>query len=745
MTTLQRPVPTRERDDGDARFAYGLAPDLGAARVRAESIVAQMSREEKLSLVVSRFPMLAPDAAEQGMIHCSGITPGVPRLGIPTLMITDASLGVANILDGRPGDTATALPASLATGASFDPDIAYEGGAMIAGEARAKTFNVLLGGGINLTRDPWAGRNFEYIGEDPLLTGILGGAAVAGTQSRHVASTLKHYILNSQETGRMVVEALLNEAALRESDLLAFEIAIERGNPASIMSAYNRVNGHYASEHATLVVDLLKGEWGFPGWVMSDWGAVHSTEKAVLAGLDQESGMELDKALNGEIFFTDKLADALEAGRVPESRLDDMVARILVGMICSGVLDDPAPLEPRPIDAAANAEVAQRVAELGMVLLRNEGNVLPLAHDLRRVAVIGGHADLGVMSGGGSTQVRSHGGVPLELPLATGDSAWFCRMTYHASPPLDAIRAMVPDAQVTFTDGKDLDAARAEAASADVAIVFATQWRTEGTDLETLALPDGQDALIEAVAASNPRTVVVLQSGGAVLMPWLERVPAIVAAWYPGQRGGAAIARLLFGEVNPSGRLPLTFPASDNQAPRPVPPGLAQMRARDVAKAAGAKDARIAPFSVTYSEGANAGYRWYECRGETPLFHFGHGLSYTRFHHERLEVHAAPRPRVMVTLTNIGDRAGADLVQIYVRAADALGTATWRLAGFRRVELAAGASQLVEIELEPRTFARWDAVRDRWVVDPCPYPIALGRSAGDLILHAALDGAVVRT
>lgn len=714
-----------------------LAVDMSAARQRADALVAQMTIEEKIALVSSYFPHMSSRREELGMIFSSGYTPGLPRLGIPALRINDASLGVANILNGRTDETSTALPAALAMAASFNPDLVRAGGAMIGSETRAATFNVLLAGGINLIRDPWGGRNFEYFSEDVLLSGILGGAAVEGVQSNNIASTVKHYVLNSQETGRMVMDARIGMAALRESDLLAFEIAIERGKPASIMASYNKINGHYASENAPLINGVLKGEWAYPGWVMSDWGSVHSTEKAALAGLDQESGLELDDRLNGAVFFTDRLLAAIQSERVPESRLDDMVGRVLTGLIGCGAFDHPVPAVPHPVDVEANSLLAQHIAEAGIVLLRNEGQVLPLDPAVRRIAVIGGHADAGVLSGGGSTQVRSHGGVPVEVAIDAGDGAWFCRMTYHASSPLRAIQEMAPRAQISFCSGDDLASASAAAAAADVAIVFATQWRTETLDVETLALSDGQDALIATVAASNPRTVVVLETGGAVLMPWLEDVSAVLATWYPGQRGGPAIARVLFGEVNPAGRLPVTFPATDEQAPRPLPCGLEELRARDAAVRAGSKTARIVPFAVDYVEGANVGYRWFDIKGLTPLFAFGFGLSYTGFRYDDLKVVNGDIPRVRLTVTNIGARAGADVPQVYVEARDSAAIRSWRLAGFRHVEVAPGTSQLIEIELEPRTFARWDDAAGGWQWDD-RLPLAVGRSARDFVLHGEL-------
>ncbi|RZJ77440.1 MAG: glycoside hydrolase family 3 protein, partial [Brevundimonas sp.] len=353
-----------------------------------------------------------------------------------------------------------------------------------------------------------------------------------------------------QETGRGILNAVIDEAGLRESDLLAFQIAIERGRPGSVMCAYNKVNGDWSCENDFLLNDVLKGDWGYSGFVMSDWGGVHSTAKAANNGLDQQSGQELDS----QIWFGAPLVAALAAGEVQQARLDDMVRRILVGMIESGAINNPVPATAQTIDYASHAEVAQRAIEQGAVLLKNEGDILPAAKTARRIVLVGGHADVGVLSGGGSSQVRSVGGAPVEIPLTSGAAASFARTTWHASSPLRAIQAIAPDAEVTYVSGDDAAAAAAAVRGADLAVVFATQWTTEAQDVENVSLPDGQDALISAVAAANGKTVVVLETGGPVLMPWLGSVPAVLQAWYPGQRGGEAIARILFGDVNPSGR-----------------------------------------------------------------------------------------------------------------------------------------------------------------------------------------------
>jgi beta-glucosidase len=698
------------------------------AQARAAALVGRMTREEKLGLVHGYFPPMAdrtPGAPLDEMIPSAGYVPGVPRLGVPPLRESDASLGVANQVEQRKGDVATALPSSLATAATFDPQIAYAGGAMIGSEARSKTFNVLLAGGVNLTRDPWNGRNFEYLGEDPLLAGVLAGEHIRGVQANKIVSTVKHFAFNSQETGRMIMDARLDEAALRESDLLAFQIAIERGRPGSVMCAYNRVNGDYACENDFLLNQVLKRDWAYSGWVMSDWGAVHSTEKAANNGLDQESGQELDR----QIYFGAPLGEAVASGRVSEARLDDMVARILTGMIESGAMDHPVRTTAETPDYAAHAEVAQRAAEAGIVLLKNARGVLPLAASARRIVVIGGHADVGVLSGGGSSQVRSVGGAPIEIPLTSGAASSFARVTYHASSPLAAIKTLAPQAEVTFIDGGDAAAAAAAARQADVVLVFATQWTTEAQDVGDLRLPNGQDDLIRTVAAANPHTAVVLETGGPVLMPWIDDVAAVVQAWYPGQRGGEAIARILFGQVNPSGRLPITFPRDAEQPPRPTPPGLEALKASDAASNAGSGSAaEFTPFPVDYAEGSDVGYRWYEREARRPLFPFGHGLSYTTFAYRGLNAEAGDALRVSVEVTNTGDRAGDDVPQLYVTLPDG---GARRLAAFTRVSLAPGETRRITLTAEPRILARYDASAPGWRILPGPYRVRVARDALD--------------
>ncbi|MCU6453759.1 beta-glucosidase [Sphingomonas sp. A2-49] len=719
------------------------AATTAAARARADAIVARMTRAEKLALVHGLFPPMAAGKSTNPLVPSAGHIDGVPRLGVPLVRESDASLGVANQVEQRKGDVATALPSSLATAASFDPEIARAGGAMIGSEARAKRFNVLLAGGVNLTRDPWNGRNFEYLGEDPLLAGTLAGAHIAGVQSNRIVSTVKHFALNAQETGRMIVDARIGEAAFRMSDLLAFEIAIERGRPGSVMCAYNKVNGDWACENDHLLNDVLKRDWGYGGWVMSDWGAVHSTAKAANAGLDQQSGQELDKGL----YFSAPLTAAVADGAVSQARLDDMVARYLTGLIETGAYDTPVPAAATTPPYARNADVAQRAAEAGIVLLKNRGDLLPIARSARRIVVIGGNADVGVLSGGGSSQVRSVGGAPVEIPLAYGGSASFARITYHASSPLLALRKALPGVQVTWVDGRNLNATVEAARTADLAIVFATQWTTEADDVPDLRLPNQQDALIAAIAAVQPRTVAVMETGGPVLMPWIDQVPVVVQAWYPGQRGGEAIANILTGKVNPSGRLPITFPAGAGQPVRPRPVGLDRLSAQEAAAAAdpGAAAGRVPEsFPVDYVEGADVGYRWYEKKGMTPLFPFGHGLSYTRFAYRNPVVTGGQTLSVTFDVVNTGARAGADVPQMYV--ARERGDGPMRLAAFTRVTLKPGESRRVTLTAEPRIVADYDVKLPGWRIDAGRYRVALARDAGDrtMVSSATLEAATMK-
>ncbi|TWI58681.1 beta-glucosidase [Pseudomonas duriflava] len=694
---------------------------------RAEAVVKAMTLDEKIALVHTPFGYPLGDTPKpEGAIGSAAYAPGVPRLGIPALQESDASLGVTNPYDVRPGDNATALPSSMMLAATFSPALARKGGEMVGTEAHAKGFNVMLAGGVNLTREPRNGRNFEYLGEDPLLAGTLAGNSIAGIQSKHVVSTTKHFALNAQETGRVMVSSSIDEAAARESDLLAFQLAIEKGQPGSVMTGYNRYNGDYASENRFLIKHVLKGDWKYKGWVMSDWGATHSLEKAARAGLDQQSGENLDP----EVFFGEPLKKAVQEGRVPEARLDDMVTRILRSLFAVGAVDHPA--KTADIDYAAHAEVARAVAEQGIVLLKNSNNQLPLSAKAKRIVVIGSHADVGVLSGGGSSQVTPLGSVKVPSPYP--DNSFIANIVYHPSAPLKAIQAEAPNAQVVYDSGEDFQQAAQLAQGADAVIVFAQQWTAESVDVKDLSLPDNQDALIQAVAKANPNTTVVLQTGGPVKMPWLDNVPAVVEAWYSGSKGGEAIASVLFGRVNPSGRLPITFPQDESQLPRPT--------MRDPATTtSNPGEERKGLFSENYNiEGADVGYKWYEREGKKPLFPFGYGLSYTQFSYSNLTAHVRGSKLVLgMDVTNKGSLTGIDTPQFYVSNTDAQDGFTSRLVGWDRVELKPGKTRHVSVTVDPRLVARYDDKANAWRIAGGYYKVSAGANAVERPLKAQVQ------
>jgi len=694
---------------------------------RAATTLAQMTPAERTVLTqgVMALPVLPPPGGmPAGAIPGAGFVAGLPRLGVPALTESDASLGVAYVF-GLRHDGATALPSGMAMASTWNPDLIQAGGAMIASEASAKGFNVLLAGGADLMRDPRNGRAFEYLGEDPLLTGVLAGAAITGIQSAHVISTAKHFALNDQETARHFVDVKISDAAARESDLLAFEIAIERGRPGSIMCAYNQVGGHYACDSDYLLNQVLKRDWGYKGFVMSDWGAVPAVS-AALDGLDQQSGAQLDP----KVFLAQPLADAAAADPKYAARLTDMNRRILRSIYAVGL--DTNPPARHAIDFAADGKVAQAVAEEGIVLLRNQDGALPITAQAKRILVVGGYADTGVISGGGSSQVEGLGGPAAIVPLGgSGPFAGITGEAYQRSNPLAAIRALAPAAQVRFRDGRYISDAVLATRDADVVIVFATQGMTEGLDVPDLSLPRGQDALITALAAANPHTVVVLETGGPVAMPWLDNTAAVLEAWYPGARGGPAIANVLFGQVDPSGRLPGTFPSSVDQLPRPELPGAATVEPNFEGRGQGGQ-ALVADYDI---EGSDVGYRWFARMGRPPLFPFGFGLSYTTFDQGDLRLAAGKVITASFTVADTGPRDGADVAQLYL--VDAAGKAERRLVGFQKVALKAGERRAVSLTIDPRLLADWTGAG--WTVRPGTYRFALGASATDLGPAVSVD------
>src|SRR5580698_8425362 len=698
-----------------------LSPDERAAMVLKE-----MTIDEKITLLhgtgMQGLSPMSPLA-----IHSNGgagYVPGIPRLGIPAIQMSDAAYGVRS--SGENGRYSTALPADVAGAASWDLDAAYEYGALIGRELRAQGYNMSLGGGINLTREPRNGRTFEYLGEDPVLAGKMVGSVMKGLQAQHVIGDIKHYALNDQESGRNAVNITIDKRAARESDLLAFEIGVHESNAAAVMCSYNRVGGDYACENKYLLTDVLKKDWNFPGFVVSDWQATHSDAKASAAGLDHEEP--------GEVFYGERMKKAVQSGKVPMAELDDHVRRILRSMFACGVVDDP-PVRG-VVDVIGGLEVAQKIAEQSIVLLKNDRAILPLdASRIHRIAVIGPHADVGMISGGGSAQVDPPGGNAI-MPPGKGQTHWQDHIWFPTSP-LKAIRAKAPSANVQYDSGADPASAAALAKSADVAVVFAYQWESEDMDLDNLTLPENQDALIAQVAAANPRTVVVLETGTAVTMPWADHVGGILEAWYAGSKGADAVANLLFGDVNPSAKLPITFPRSEADLPHPElvkPPG----RGEDAGAKVKPEDAKPI-FSVHYDEGLKVGYKWYDAENKPVLFPFGYGLSYTTYGYSDLKVKSGKETTVTFTVKNTGGRAGVEIAEVYAALPASAGEPPKRLVGWGRVQLAAGESKELSVTVDQRYLAIYDEASDGWKLAPGSYTIMVGGSSQELPLTQKVD------
>ena len=604
------------------------------------------------------------------------------------------------------GRYSTALPSNLASAASWNTEDACAYGTLIGRELRAQGYNMTLGGGTNLTREPRNGRTFEYMGEDPLLAGTLVGNRIKCEGEQHVISDIKHYAVNDQEFGRTHVDVHIGERAMRESDLLAFQIGVKVGKPNAVMCSYNGVNGDYACENKFLLTDVLKKEWGFPGFVVSDWGATHSTVKASAAGLDNEQPLDT--------FFGAPLKEAVAAGTTPMAEIDDHARRILVAEFASGIVDFPQ--RRGVVDVEAGFETARKLATGGAVLLRNERKLLPLdAAKVKTVAVIGSHADMGMISGGGSAQVDPVGS---EAGRAWRKHVWF------PTSPLKALEARMPGAKVSFSSGKDVAAAVAAAKAAEVAVVFVWQWESEGEDLDSLALPEGQDALIAAVAAANPRTVVVLETGTAVTMPWLDKTGAVLEAWYAGSKGADAVGDLLVGAAMPSGKLPMTFPKSEADLPHPTLVKPATPEPPD----------GVLSFKVNYDEGLKVGYKWYDAERKPVLFPFGFGLTYTTFRYSGLSV-AADGSAATFAVKNTGARAGVETAEVYAGLPASAGEPPKRLIGWSRVKLAPGEEQRVTVAIAPQMLMVWDEATKAWRRPAGEYRVMVGGSSAELPLE----------
>lgn len=709
--------------------------DLAPAK-RAAFLVRTMTLSEKFEQLLGT-PGVVPELPQcYGARHVNGI----PRLRIPTLRITNGPVGIGQS-DCAPLDTpglpfsalssansakATAFPSALAVAASFDLAVASRFGDVLGAEARNLGLQVLEAPGMNLARVPQGGRNFEYFGEDPVLSGEMAVAEIRAVQRRGVIAMAKHFVANEQETDRFTVEEAIDDRVLHELYLLPFEMSVKKGGVASVMCSYNSVNGPHMCENGPLLTEVLRGQWGFDGYVQSDFFAVHSVAPTLRAGMDLEMpGLVVNISsppLVGPYFTSTNLRTALDAGQITVSDIDTALGRRYKQMFRLGIFDRP--VAQAPIDAAADGQAAQALGEQSAVLLKNADNVLPLdLGAVRSIAVIGqpDYATKAV-SGccGGSSDV---------IPLYT-------------VTPLEglqnAARALGSSASVNLTvvntDGGNLAQAVAAAAAADAVIVLAGAITDEGADRPGLSLPDNQDAMISAVAAANPRTVVVLKDGGPVLMPWIDQVPAVLEAWFPGQEDGNIVARLLSGLANPSGKLPVTYPKAASDVPARTPEQYPGVPVNGVP-------------TLTYSEGLEIGYRWYDAQRIEPLFPFGHGLSYTRFLVSNLDV----RPkaingntpiRVWCVVENTGVRRGAEVLQVYLGLPAGTGEPPKRLVAFEKVWLDPGERRSVELTIDPNAsnhpLGVWDSGGQRWVTSGGNYQVFVGTSAVNIAASATL-------
>ncbi len=657
---------------------------LQSPETRAAELVAQMTLDEKISQMHTI----------SGGGNIARLVPGIPRLGVPELRITNGPVGVGTgVGPGQP--KATLMPAPVSAAATFDPALARTYGTVEGKETADVGHNLLEAPDVNIDRVPGNGRAFENYSEDPYLAAQLAAANVKGIQSQGVLAEVKHYLANNQETDRKTVQELIDDRSLHEIYMPAFQAAVQDGHVAVVMCAYPSVNGSFMCENKHLLTDVLRNQWGFRGFVQSDASATHSAVGSA------EAGQNLELRDNGP--YDDELRQAVLSGAVTMQRLNQLIIERLSTEIRHGLFDHP--VTTTPIDASSDGAVSRAISEQGTVLLKNDGGQLPLStNTLKSIALIGPQAVAANPGGGGSGHVD---------PLYT-------------VTPLQGIAARAgANVSISVDDGSDIARAVAAAKQADVAVVKVGDSETEGSDRPNLSLPGNQDALIAAVAAANPRTVVVLNTGAPVLMPWLDAVPAVVEAWYPGEEDGNALAAVLFGDVNPSGKLPVTFPRTEEQVPASTPaqyPGVNGV--------------------ATYSEKLQVGYRWYDAQHQEPLFPFGFGLSYTSFRISDLKVTRSLCRKgdvfVSARVTNTGGRSGTETAQTYLTFPSKAGEPPRQLKAFAKVTLKPHQSKRVEMTLDKRAFSIWNSASQKFTTVTGTYQVAVGDSSRSLPLHASV-------
>lgn len=741
----------------DARPLYQDPAQPIAARIA--DLLPRLTTEEKVSMVHGR------DNWTSG---------GVARLGLPPVWMDDGPMGVREETatggfqpSGRDDDAATAMPANLGLAATWNPQLAFDYGAVIGAEAFRRGKNIMLGPSLNIQRTPLCGRNFEYLGEDPFLTGRIAVGYIKGQASEGITGTAKHFAANNQEVQRNTVDVRVDERTLREIYLPAFRAAVQEGGVLSVMGSYNFLNGQHACENDFLLNQVLKKEWGFQGLVESDWGGVHDTKEAVFNGMDIE--MPGRGPAGVQNFLATAYLTGLQDGTYPMSTLDDKVRRVLYVMFRLGLIDKPAQRVPVAIDAGhplstkEHQAIARRVEEEAIVLLKNAGGLLPLdAAKLKTIAVIGDNAQIKFAHSGGSALIKAAYEITAldGIKSRAGDGVAVSYSRGYVVPTGGGRRGAPPPEVPGAPSAASLVADAVTAAKAADLVIYVgglvhDRYDSEGADRPDMKLPFGQDALLAQVLAANPKTVVVLYGGGALEMPWIDRAAALAYAWYPGLEGGNAIARVLFGDVNPSGKLPCTFPkaladtptaAGGAEAypgvPNPARPPAPPPAPGAVAGRGGRGGNPLIPVSIeTYSEKLLVGYRWYDTKKIEPLFPFGFGLSYTKFEYSNL--HLVPGSggtvvNVTFDVANTGAREGAEVSQVYVhQQKSALERPEKELKGFSKIVLKPGERRTVTVPLNHNSFAYFDPARSGWVAEAGDFRIIVGASSRD----RRLDGA----
>jgi len=680
---------------------------------RVEALLKQLTLEEKISMIHG---------------NSSFTSGGVPRLGIPELTTSDGPHGVRPehgrdwVLDNKGNDSSTYLPVGLTLASTWNPELGYKFGSVLGSEAKWRGKDVILGPGINILRSPLNGRNFEYMSEDPYLISKMVVGYIKGVQDQGISACIKHYLANNQETRRDGINVEMSERALREIYLPGFKAAVTEGGVNTLMGAYNRFRGEYCTYNDYLINKILKGEWGFQGLVMSDWGAIHSTKEALLGGADLEMGTDIGTPAKpfDQFYFAAPALQMVKSGQVSESVIDDKVRRILRVMFKTNMIN--AKRTPGAYATSEHAAVAKKVAEEGIILLRNKNNILPLSKSgVKTIAVIGANANRKNAMGGGSSQVRPK----------------------YEVTPLEGIRACVGNtAGITFAQGytiarkaqadQKLIAEAVDAAKkAEVAIVFGgwthgynfsiwadNAFDAEGVDKQNMNMPFGQDELISAVIDANPNTIVVLFGGGPLdITKWEGKAKAILQVGYPGQEGGNAITEVLFGDVNPSGKLTFSWPKKLEDSP-----------AHKLGEFPGDS------VNVRYKDDIFVGYRYFDTYKVKPQFAFGHGLSYTQFDYKNLRLlKSGNTVTATITISNTGQKAGAEVVEAYVKdSKSSVKRPEKELKAFEKVFLNAGESKDVTLTFAEDAFKFFDERSNQWKLEPGKFEIQIGAASDDI-------------